>query len=36
MNEKSKDYYRVLAPGVPNYRDESERLSEAEAQRAAL
>ena len=30
MNEKSKDYYRVLAPGVPNYHDVSERLSEAD------
>jgi hypothetical protein len=28
MNEKPKDYYRVLAPGVPNYRDVSKRLSE--------
>jgi len=24
MNEKPKDYYRVFAPGVPNYRDVSE------------
>ena len=31
MDEKSKDYYRVLAPGVPKYGDVSERLSEAEA-----
>jgi hypothetical protein len=29
-NEKSKDY-RVFAPGVPNFRDISERLTEAEA-----
>ncbi len=33
MNEKPKDYYRVFAPGVPNYRDVSERLSEADARR---
>ncbi len=33
MNDKPKDYYRVLAPGVPNYRDVSERFtSEADAQ----
>jgi len=32
MNEKPKDFYRVFAPGVPNYRDVSERLSEADAQ----
>jgi len=32
MNEKPKDYYRVFAPGVPTYRDVSERLSKAEAQ----
>jgi hypothetical protein len=31
MNEKPKDYYRVFAPGVPNVRVLSERLSEAEA-----
>jgi hypothetical protein len=31
MNEKSKDFYRVFAPGVPNYRDVSERMSEADA-----
>ncbi len=31
MNEKPKDFYRVFAPGVPNYRDVSERLSEADA-----
>ena len=37
MSEKSKvegDYYRVFAPGVPNYRDESDRFSsEADARR---
>ena len=33
MNERPKDYYRVFAPGVPNVRVMSERLSEAEAQR---
>ena len=33
MNEKPQDYYRVFAPGVPNVRVMSERLSEAEAQR---
>jgi hypothetical protein len=32
MELKRKDYYRVFAPGVPNYRDVSERLSEADAQ----
>ena len=32
MNEKPKDYYRVFAPGVPNVRVMSERLTEAEAQ----
>ena len=32
MNEKPKDFYRVFAPGVPNYRDVSARLSEADAQ----
>jgi hypothetical protein len=31
-NEKPKDFYRVVAPGVPNVRDISERLTEAEAQ----
>ena len=31
MNEKAKDYYRVFAPGVPNVRVMSERLTEAEA-----
>src|SRR5215467_15402927 len=31
MNEKPKDLYRVFAPGVPNVRVISERLSEAEA-----
>ena len=33
MNEKPQDYYRVFAPGVPNVRVMSERLTEAEAQR---
>jgi len=34
MNEKPKDYYRVFAPGLPNYRDVSERFaSEADARR---
>ncbi len=34
MNEKPKDYYRVFAPGVPNYRVVSERFtSEADAKR---
>lgn len=33
MNEKSKDYYRVFAPGVPHVREISERFtSEADAQ----
>jgi hypothetical protein len=37
MNEKPKDYYRVLAPGVPNYPDVSERFaSEADARRAEV
>ena len=31
MNERPKDYYRVFAPGVPNVRVMSERLTEAEA-----
>jgi hypothetical protein len=31
MNEKPKDYYRVFAPGVPNVRVISERLTEADA-----
>jgi len=31
MNENPKDFYRVFAPGVPNVRDMSERLTEAEA-----
>ena len=31
MNQKLTDYYRVFAPGVPNVRDVSERLTEAEA-----
>jgi len=30
-NENPKDFYRVFAPGVPNARDISERLTEAEA-----
>ena len=35
MNEKPKDYYRVFAPGVPNYRVVSERFTcEADAKRA--
>ena len=29
MNEKPKDYYRVFAPGLPNFRVMSERLTEA-------
>jgi hypothetical protein len=34
VNEKPKDYYRVFAPGVPNYRVVSERYnSEADAKR---
>lgn len=32
MDEKPKDFYRVFAPGVPNERDISERLTEADAQ----
>ncbi len=32
MDKKPQNYYRVFAPGVPNYRDVSERLSEADAQ----
>ena len=32
MDEKPEDYYRVFAPGVPNVRVMSERLTEAEAQ----
>ena len=31
MNEKPTDFYRVFAPGVPNVRVISERLSEADA-----
>jgi hypothetical protein len=31
MNPKPKDSYRVFAPGVPNVRVISERLSEADA-----
>ena len=35
MNEKTKDYYRVFAPGVPDVRIISERFTcEADAQRA--
>jgi hypothetical protein len=35
MNEKTKDFYRVFAPGVPNVRVISERFTtEADAQRA--
>jgi hypothetical protein len=30
-NENPKNFYRVFAPGVPNVRDISERLTEAEA-----
>jgi hypothetical protein len=34
MDEKPQNYYRVFAPGVPNFRDVSERLtSEADAKR---
>lgn len=33
MNDKPQDFYRVLALGVPNYRDVSEPFeSEADAQ----
>lgn len=32
MNEKPQDYYCVFAPGVPNVRVMSERLTEAEVQ----
>ena len=32
MQKKPEDYYRVFAPGVPNVRVMSERLTEAEAQ----
>jgi hypothetical protein len=32
MNEEPKDYYRVFAPGVPNEREISERLTEPDAQ----
>lgn len=32
MNDKPQLYYRVFAPGVPNVRVISERLTEAEAQ----
>lgn len=31
MDKKPESYYRVFAPGVPNVRVISERLSEAEA-----
>jgi len=35
MKQKSKDFYRVFAPGVPDVRVMSERFtSEADAQRA--
>ena len=35
MNEKSKDYYRVFAPGVPDVRIISEQFAtEADANRA--
>jgi hypothetical protein len=30
-NENPRGFYRVFAPGVPNFRDISERLTEAEA-----
>ena len=33
VNKKPQNYYRVFAPGVPNVRVMSERLTEAEAQR---
>ena len=34
MDEETRDYYRVFAPGVPNYRDVSERFAtEADARR---
>ena len=32
MDDNAENYCRVLAPGVPNVRVMSERLSEAEAQ----
>ena len=32
MDKKPENYYRVFAPGVPNVRVMSERLTEAEAQ----
>ena len=32
MSQKPQDWYRVFAPGVPNVRVMSERLTEAEAQ----
>ena len=32
MDVKPENYYRVFAPGVPNVRVISERLTEAEAQ----
>lgn len=31
MEKKLEDYYRVFAPGVPNVRVISERLTEADA-----
>jgi len=33
MDENPKEYYRVFAPGIPNFRDISEVMTEAEAQR---
>lgn len=32
MDKKPENFYRVFAPGLPNVRVVSERLSEAEAQ----
>ena len=32
MDKKPENYYRIFAPGVPNIRVVSERLTEAEAQ----
>lgn len=32
MDNQPENYYRVFAPGVPNVRVMSERLTEAEAQ----
>ena len=31
MSQKPQDWYRVFAPGVPNVRVMSERLTEADA-----